>query len=252
MVSLFLHLLLLLLKAVLFNGSLDLVVSLKELILDFGRRYDWAIEPRMALDFSQGQSLGGIVSEERVDEVHEVLGVEGIGALGLDVSLPEGIVSVRAEELVVGVFRVGLGERRGAGEHDEEDDGGCEQIDGRSVVGELRVDFRRHVALGSQAGLEQAVAIAAFHEGCETEIGDFQIEMVVEEQVLRFQVSVRDVVAVHVLETTDELVEVRARDFLGEAAAVRNVFEELTTSGVFEHDAQRFVGLTVLLRVGSV
>lgn len=60
--------------------------------------------------------------EKRIDEVHEALAVEVLRSFILGMCLPEGVVSARAEQLIVGIFRVSLRERGRAGEHDEEDD----------------------------------------------------------------------------------------------------------------------------------
>lgn len=61
-----------------------------------------------------------------------------------------------------------------------------------------------------------------------------------------------DVVAVEVLQTSDQLVEVSASNFFGESSTVRDVLEELTASAVLQYDTESLVLLSTLLRVDTV
>jgi len=57
-------------------------------------------------------------------------------------------------------------------------------------------------------------------ESCEAEVGEFGLSVVVEENVLTLEVSVRDVVTVQVLHGLDDVVEDGASLVLGQRASV--------------------------------
>lgn len=62
----------------------------------------------------------------------------------------------------------------------------------------------------------------------------------------------RDIIAVQVLQTSDQLVKVRASDLFGEFPAVCDVLKELTTCAVLQHDTESLVLFSTLLRVRTI
>jgi len=66
-------------------------------------------------------------------------------------------------------------------------------------------------------------------EGAEAEVGDFEVAVLVEEEILRLEVAVEDAAAVAEVDGGDELLEVEARRLLSEAAA-GDLVEELAAA----------------------
>ena len=134
------------------------------------------------------------------------------------------------------VLGVGRGEGRSLSEDDEKNDGRSENVDAGSLVGLAQVDLGSHVRGSAELGLEKAGAVSAAHGGGETQIRDLQGEVLVEEQVLGFEVTMCVAVAVHVAEAFEELLEVVASLILGEATAEGDEVEELTAADQLKHD----------------
>ena len=84
--------------------------------------------------------------------------------------------------------------------------------------------------------MEEAVGSDLVGEGAEPEIGDFQIELIVEEEILWLEITVKDAAGVAVTNGGDKLVEVAAAEILGEPA-LGDLGEELAAFGEF-HDEE--------------
>lgn len=110
------------------------------------------------------------------------------------VGSPEGVVFVVAQQLVIWVIHCGSSERWGSCESDEGDYGCSEQITTDSGVWLLVVNFWGHVGVGSQNGFGLTVQDLG-----ESEVGDFEVVLVVIKDVFGFHVSVGDVFLVHVV-----------------------------------------------------
>ena len=70
----------------------------------------------------------------------------------------------------------------------------------------------------------------------EAEVGDLEVSVAVEQQVLGLEVAVADALVVAVLDAADELLEVEARGRLVEAALCNDLVEEFAASDELEHD----------------
>jgi hypothetical protein len=210
----------------------------------------------MFLDHFNSWSVSGFRSQHSIDQVLEVFTVEVFLTLLLwlilFMGLPEDISSSSHKELVVRVGSgVSLGERWSTTDHDEEDNTTGEEIYSRAAVWLSEVDFRSHVGFSTQDGVEFAGAIFAGHEGSETEVSDFKVEVGVEEKVFGLQVSVGDALFIAVVKSFNKGSEVSSGGFLREFAGVGDVFEEFTSRNELHDDGNSLVGLAVLLDIVS-
>jgi hypothetical protein len=114
-----------------FGFSLSLLLLVKsllasdELLLNFLKSGLGAGHPGVFADLLHSGPLLGVELEETVDQVDEIFGEEALRLI-LRVSSPEQVVSVSADQLVEGIFRLGASEWRVLGEHDEKDDSSSE------------------------------------------------------------------------------------------------------------------------------
>ena len=86
----------------------------------------------------------------------------------------------------------------------------------------------------------------------EPEVGDLQVEFIVQEKVFGFEVSMRDAVAVTIVDGVDQLVEIISCDLLLEATHIGNIPKELPGVGEVQYHVLGLVGLAVLLGVDAV
>ena len=93
-------------------------------------------------------------------------------------------------------------------------------------------NFGTGVVRTTTARLQQ---LASSFEGSHTEICDLDVSLSVEEQILRLEIAMTDVVAVAVVDSGDDLLEVVER-FVGVESSSRNkIIEQLSSFDVF-HD----------------
>ncbi|KAJ6795135.1 putative CBL-interacting protein kinase 7 [Iris pallida] len=132
---------------------------------------------------------------------------------------------------------VGVVEGEEAGEQDVEEDPAGPGVGLGPVVAPAAHDLGRGVGRGAAGGVQQAVAGGAqlVGERGEAEVGELEVAVTVEEEVLGLDVAVGDAVGVAEAEGGEELLEVAARGGLGQAAVAREAGEELPAAGVL-HD----------------
>jgi hypothetical protein len=71
----------------------------------------------------------------------------------------------------------------------EEDDSKREQINDVSLIWFFSKDFWGHVSLSSEMSLEGATAVSALNRGCESEVSNSNIELIVKHNVFRLEVA---------------------------------------------------------------
>ena len=112
-----------------------------------------------------------------------------------------------------------LSERELPGDHREEKDADGKQVCRRAPVAVITLDnLRRHVPLCAYNAFLQAVAILTGDWSREAKVGNFEVEIFVEQQILGLQIAMGDAFKVAVVETFKQLLDVVARLWLGEGA----------------------------------
>lgn len=183
----------------------------------------------MSHDLLEGVPLVRVVLHHADQEVLELIAEGG----DLLVDLPEEVILLSGDQVEAGIF-VGRGrfERLAPCDEHEEDNGRGEQVSSLSIVlprlrGVLGAQelLRAHVSDSACDSFEHHLLLDA--SGM-TEVGNPQLQLFVEQQVLRLQVQVDDLcLFVQVLHGGKQLLEVVARHRLGEGASVGDNVEHL-------------------------
>lgn len=98
------------------------------------------------------------------------------------------------------------------------------------------MDLRGHIVECSKLCVQVALAVPALRRSSETKIGNLQVEVFVQEQVLGLEISVSDLLVVAEVQAGHELFEVVSCLGLSERSGVRNEIEKLTALGYFQHN----------------
>jgi hypothetical protein len=220
------------------------LMALSELLADgIGVGGTTSGEPWVSDDISDAETLVRVELEHAGNQILELLRVEAFGlALGVGVSLPEEVRSVSGEEFVVVVLLVGHAEGRVSRVEDEKNDTEGEKIDNLALVGLAGKDLRSHVARGTDHGPVGAGAVASLKRASEAEIDDFDVIHFVEEDVLGFEVAMRESLGVDIVDTHEHLLEEVLADRLGEGAGVCDIVKELTSGDHLLSDIGNFNG----------
>ena len=239
-----------LLALLLSHGALLVhLMALSELLADsVGIGGATAGEPWVSDDISDAETLVRVELEHAGDQILELLGVEALGlALGVGVSLPEEVRSVGGEKLVVVILLIGHAEGRVSRVEDEKNHTKCEKIDNLTLIWLASKDLRGHVAWGTNHGPVGAGAITSFERASKTEINNFDVIHLVEEDVFRFKIAMRETLGVDVVDTHEHLLEVVLANSLIEGAGVCDIIKELTARDHLLGDVGDFNGGAVLL-----
>lgn len=162
----------LLLVPLLFQDQVHLLLPLPELVQDLLVGTDGSLGPRMLGHLHDRRSFPRHIREHLLHQVLEAVRKEGWQSLAA-VGVPKDVVSLFFDELVVRVGDCWLLEGWIASIHDEQNNSSSEDVRLPAVI-TLRCDFRSHVALGSQLGLEDARAVLATDQTREPEVRDFE------------------------------------------------------------------------------
>jgi len=88
---------------------------------------NFSVHPLVSHNFRHRRPVVGFQLEHTLNEILERLGEESCGLIS-GVTLPENISSVCSEAFIEWILRGSRTERWMFGNHDEENDGGCEQV----------------------------------------------------------------------------------------------------------------------------
>ncbi len=206
-----------------------------------------SIEPLVLHHLLQGEALGGVGVDHAVDQLLEVIGQDDLAAVGLLVHAPvvlSRLLGEDAEPLAAGGVSNSEG-RLTCYEH-EEDHAGREDVRRGAIVGLALNDFRGHVTFSTDAVAEHSIAFRTGHGGGEAEVGELDVALSVEEQVLQLEVAVADVAGVEFVESYQHLAEELSGNLLGQAASYLDEVEDIAMRAVLEHlDPLGFVGAAV-------
>jgi hypothetical protein len=146
---------------------------------------------------------------------------------------PEFLEVLVFDELVNSIMRFGAQERRSAVEHDEKDDTGSKDVALNSGV-ITGLHFWRFVSFRSHSRSEPEVSIVALGIPREAEVRNFEAEVAVEENVLRFQIPMRHADLCQVFDRRYELFGIGAADFGKELSLLGQEIKELSSLGQFQ------------------
>ena len=121
---------------------------------------------------------------------------------------PENVCSVGGQTSVEWVCRSSGSERWMLSNHDEENDSCGENVDRFTFVWLFQMDFRRHVVKCSKNCLEVALSISPHGWCSEAKVCDFESILSIQQNVLRFEISMAHLVLVAVVEPLQNLFEV--------------------------------------------
>lgn len=181
----------------------------------------------MGLELLDRAALGAVVREELEDHVLELGGEAGAVDLlevGLDLAGQEQVVEV----LLLACFLEG----EDALDDDEDDDADGEEVDLGAVVGLALLDLGCHVGHRAAVALELVDALVA----SETEVGNFEVQGIVDQNILELEVSVDTPKVVHVVDRVDQLLHEEAAGVLAHRAHGLAEVEEETAGHVLHHD----------------
>ena len=104
-------------------------------------------------------------------------------------------------------------ERREAGQRDEQDHASAPHVRLVAVVRPPSQHLRRHVATrATLCAQQQRCSVFVLAESRQAKVGDLQLKISGQQQVLRLQVAVADALFVAVAHAGNQLLEVRAAD----------------------------------------
>ena len=183
------------------------LVTLNELSSNFlGISEVTLLDPGVGHDIGDGQALMGMEVKHGSDQVLELLVEEAFRA-AVGVRSPELLRAVRCNQLVVRILHVSHVEGRMTGIQDEEDDAKGEQIDNLALVRLLQDNLGGHVALSANDGAVGTRAIASLKRAGKAEIDNLDVVVLVKEDILRLEISVREASGVDVVDTLEHLLE---------------------------------------------
>lgn len=122
----------------------------------------------------------------------------------------------------------------------EEDDSGRENVNLFSIIDFAFLDFGSHVGHRSSVGLELVDLLVSG----ETEVSNFQIELIIDEDVLKLEVSVNDTFSLHVGQNVDHLGQEVATCVFAHASDRLAQVEEETAGNVLEEDVDEVLDLS--------
>lgn len=163
----------------------------------------FTVEPFVFLDFFILRSFLRIIIKATCDEP-SIGVIKNFSSIlhGLYMGFPKWVI-VSSHNLVISgvVFICRVLKREEAGNH-------CEQYWSRSEnVSFFRdvffafVDFRSHVLLGA------SISLGYFSIRCKSEVANFDIKVFIKEKILHFQISVINIVLLHVNKSINQLLE---------------------------------------------
>jgi hypothetical protein len=196
---------------------------------------EFSLHPWMSSDLCNGGSGLAFVAEESQDEILERFGqVLTTGLLPVS-----GVVALK-KQIVEILILLGLLEWEDALDNDEQDDTSGEHVDLSTVVGLALLDLRSHVGHRASVRLQ----IVDFSEGGKAKIGDLQVHVLINQDVFKFEVSVNDALAVHVLKHITHLRKEETATILAHTSKSLAEVEEEAAGDELEENVNKIANLS--------
>ena len=189
------------------NLVVDLL-SLAELLMDFGFRSSGTLDPRMANNIGHVQAMLRLVLEHTGEQILEFWReVISFATCGLLMEFPEQVLLVVHDRPVKLITWDGVLEGWAASTHNEKDDSHGKKVDDRTMVRGLFVDLWRVVAERAPVCGKVTIAFSALEGYDEAEVDDLNVEVGVEHDVLWLQVTMGESLRVQVVDSMHHLLE---------------------------------------------
>ena len=147
---------------------------------------------------------------------------------------PELLRFVLGEQLVVRVVKSsGLKWFKSCIEDEQRNTEG-EQVNNLALIASLHVDFWCHVSICAQSFLVQSVTLLAMDRASKAEIYHIQVKVLVDHQVLKFQVAICNSASVHVVQHIKKLSSKISGQPLFERSALAHLIKHVTVWQKFE------------------
>jgi len=189
----------------------------------------------VVLDLLNSWSLGWVIAEHFEDQIFEVVGE----ALAAD--LVPVLFELALEDQVVEILVfLGFFEWEDALDDNEEDDTGGEHIDLLSVISFALLNFWSHVGHSTSVGIK----LVDFLVGGEAKVCYLEVQVIVNENVLKLKISMNDALGLHV---TDDLTHLREEEstilFAHSTDGLGEIKEE-TSSDILKKNVNEIVDLS--------
>ena len=159
--------------------------------------------------------------------------------------LPELVRFVLGEQLVVRIVKSsGVKWLKSCIENEQSNTKG-EQVNDLALIASLHVDFWCHVSICAQRFLVQSVALLALDGASKSEIYHIQVEVLVDHQVLKFQVAIGNSASVHIVQHIKKLSSKISGQPLFEGSARGHLIKHVTIWQKFEDQISNALLLAV-------
>jgi len=186
---------------------------------------EWLVDPWVRFELIDGGPLVSVVGEHSQDQVLEI--VREVVTTDL---FPVGIELVIEDQIVEVFVFLGLLKWENSLHDDEQNDTCGEDVDLTAIVLFAFLYFWSHVRHCSSIGLQ---FVDLFVSG-EAEIGNFKVDLVINQDIFKFQVAVNHVFALHVTKDIQHLCQEVATGVFAHSTAGLAKVKEKTTRNILE------------------
>lgn len=226
--------------------------SLGEEAAELTLRRSFAIHVRVGDHLVESEAALGVIAQHAGDEVLEVLWrCEGaaVARRNLDAVLPEEVRTTVVDMLEDGVGFHALAFSHGDSRQNHEKNATKrEHVRLEGIVGLAEAHFRSHVARGTNVSLEIALDIDSL---CCAEVCNFDCEVLVQQNILHFEVPMGHASLVDVLHASQNGTKDQADAGVRDLGLSNDNVEQLATNNVVEDQIVASVGGTSVGRLES-
>ena len=161
-------------------------------------------KPGMTYNFGHWESLVGLEGQHRIHKILETITEESRRHTAL-MSLPEEVLAVARDQLVVGIILGSFLEWLCSRVEDENNDTEGEQIYKLALIAWLEMELWSHIAACTKLRSVPSATIRAWDAGGEAEIDDFNVIVFVNEDVFELEIPVSQILHIHGVNCEEQL-----------------------------------------------